>query len=246
MEEIIMAIDAKGLGQAAADLFTQAIRRESGQLVVLPSGFTPLPFYKALAARYRAGEKDLNRFIYLSLDEYIGLPSGERRLFSAWLAREILDPLEIPAERRLIFDSEASDPSQEAQRLEKLIEQHGGIDLAFLGLGTNGHIGFNEPGSASDSRVRIVTLTAQTRETNAAYWEGNITNVPERAYTLGLGTLKKARRTVLLVSGEKKAGILAKALRGPVSSDIPATYLQSQPDVTVIADEAALSQLPAS
>ncbi len=241
MPEIIKAVDSTDLAKKAADVFIETVRTQKNPLITLPSGFTPQPFYKELVRRYDGGERDLGDFTYLALDEYAGLPNDDHRLFARWLDKEILGPLSIPHESRIVFQSDAPDPDLEMQRVEDLINEHASIDLAVAGLGTNGHIGFNEPDSDFDAGVRLVTLDESTRHANALYWGGDLDQVPRTAYTLGLGILKKARRTLLLVSGESKAAILKQALTGPVTTDVPASYLQQQGNVTIIADEAALS-----
>ncbi|MGB4102213.1 MAG: glucosamine-6-phosphate deaminase [Alphaproteobacteria bacterium] len=236
---IIAVDDAAELGRMAAECFAAVLRAKPEALTVLPAGMTPLPFYAAVRAMVAAGNIG-SGFTFLQLDEYCGLPDGDQRLFASWLAREVLDPLGIPVARRLCFHSAAPDPAVDVARMTGALAAYGPIDIAFVGLGSNGHIGFNEPGSAFDSTVRVVDLAAPTLATNAAYWGSAA--MPERAYTLGLGDLRAARHTVMLVSGAAKAGILRRALTGPVGPDVPATYLQQQENVTIIADRAALGK----
>lgn len=227
----------------AADIFMGAINRVAAQdgpiRVVLPTGSTPLGLYRELIANH-VHRRDLwDRVHYVALDDYAGLPPDDRRLFSNWLDRDILGPLSIPSSHRTIFNSAAPDPSAECARMDALLDQ-GGIDIAVLGLGTNGHIGFNEPGSAFDAHTRLIHLSVDSLEANAAYW-GGMDHVPHTAYTLGLGHIMQARETILLVQGTHKADILQRMLHDPVSPALPATALRRMRNVTIIADRAAMS-----
>lgn len=227
------------LANLAAAFFVEKLETFESPLVTLPTGTTPLGMYHALATHH-AHRRDLwEKMRFLALDEYLGLRRDDPRLFYGWLRREFLDRVGVPESRCTAFQSDAADPRAEAERIKTWLRQNGPIDIAVLGLGTNGHIAFNEPGSAFDSTVRTVSLTMESRKANAAYW-GDITLVPETALTLGLGDLAGARHSILLVSGAHKAAILDRVLNGPVTADVPATYLQDRANVTVIADKAAL------
>ena len=227
----------------AADIFMGAINRMAAQdgpiRVVLPTGSTPLGLYRELITHH-AHRRDLwDRVHYVALDDYAGLAPDDRRLFSNWLDRDILGPLSIPPSHRTIFNSAAPDSSAECARMDALLDQ-GGIDIAVLGLGTNGHIGFNDPGSAFDAHTRLIHLSVDSLAANAAYW-GGLDHVPHTAYTLGLGHIMQARETILLVQGSHKAGILQRTLHDPVSPALPATALRRMRNVTIIADQAAMS-----
>jgi len=233
---LIIAADVADFAEKAATLLLEKLRLFERPLTVLPTGTTPLPVYEFLATHYGA-EPLWQALRYLTLDEYAGLAENDPRLFKNWLSRTLLDPVGVPAQNRAVFQSNAPDPAAEAQRMQDWLAANGPIDVAVLGLGTNGHIGFNEPGSAFDSAARLVNLTPESIAVNRAYWPDQ--EVPHTAYTLGLGDLRTARHTILLVSGAHKADILAKTLNGPVGPDIPATYLRTIENVTIIADEAA-------
>ncbi len=225
----------------SADFFSDFLKKNDNPLVILPTGFTPLPFYKEIVKRYKSGEKYLNKFRYLALDEYVGLADDDYRSFSSWLGKEILNPLSIDSKDRIIFNSNADDIDKECKRIDDIVSENV-IDLAIVGIGENGHIGFNEPKSSFSSRTRKVLLHEKTIKANAEYW-GGIDEVPKEAVTLGLGNLKEAKNTLLLVSGKKKAEILRKSFCAPVSEDIPSSYLQNQPNLTVIGDEDALAEI---
>ncbi len=225
----------------SADFFSDFLQKNDNPLVILPTGFTPLPFYKEIVKRYKAGEKYLNKFKYLALDEYVGLCDGDYRSFSSWLGREILDPLSIDIKDRIIFDSDAADIDKECKRIDDIVSSSV-INLAIIGIGENGHVGFNEPKSSFSSRTRKVFLHEKTIKANAEYW-GGIDKVPKEAVTLGLANLKNAKNTLLLVYGKKKAKILKESFCAPVSEDVPSSYLQNQPNLTVIGDEDALAEI---
>lgn len=217
--------------EAAARVFAENLRGLESPLVVLPTGNTPLGMYRRLRTRY-GDEPFWKNFRYLALDDYIGLPEGDERRFHSWVAREILDPVGVPDENRIFFRDSS------AENVKRYLAAHGPADLAVLGLGENGHLGFNEPGSAFDSAVRAVELAPGTVAANAAYW-GSEDRVPRRAFTLGLGDIARSKRTILLVAGAHKAAILKATLEGPISPAVPSTVLRTMDNVTIVADEGA-------
>lgn len=233
---IVAASNNEDFGQKAKLAFYQSIKgAPEVPKVILPTGSTPEPFYAALR-----DDPFAPSFAYRQLDEYLGLKAGDIRLFSEWLGRDVLDPLGIT--NRMVFNS-AADPHSEVQRIMSWCMQHGAAHTAIIGLGNNGHVGFNEPGSSFGSRVRVVDLTPETIAANQTYWKGQ--TVPTQAITLGIADLIEAENTILLVRGAAKADILYQALYGPVSPDVPASYLQCQKNLTIVADRAALARMPA-
>lgn len=241
--KIIIVDDLQSLSRRAAGFVVETLDPLAKPFVILPTGTTPLGMYKTLSEEQNGPRGLWNRLLAGQLDEYIGLEQGDDRLFSGWLSRVFMDKVGIPDQNRVFFRSNAADPAAEVDRIERLIDTKGGIDLAILGLGLNGHLGFNEPGSPLDAPTRVQDpLSPETIASNAAYWGGE-DKVPSKAMTLGLGTLSRARSNLLLVSGEAKAGILDRALTGPVTPDVPASILRTHPNVTVIADRAALKYI---
>lgn len=213
-----------------------------GALWSFPTGATPLPLYRRMAdsvARRAWRWPDVR---LVTLDEYLGADSADPRSLGGWLRRTLLEPTGLPATRLLAFDALARDPEAEALRIEALVAAAGGLDLLVLGLGRNGHLGFNEPGSPLDGPSHVVTLTPDSIDANAAPW-GGADRVPRRAITLGLGTFATARAVLVLVTGAAKSAILARALEGPVGPEVPASWLQGRATVTVLADRAAASAL---
>jgi glucosamine-6-phosphate deaminase len=239
-------VDDKNFGVRVRGLFLNAVLRARSKTetsdnlprVVLPTGNTPLPFYKSLRD---VAHCYLPPFEYCQLDEYIGLPDGDERLFSKWLEREVLDPLKV--KHRMIFNS-AVDPQSEVKRIQDWHKEKGPVDLAVLGMGENGHVGFNEPGAATHLRANITNLSDATIKSNESYGKGVI---PKQAITLGIGDLMLSKETILLVRGEKKADMLFQALFGAVTENVPASYLQNyRGRLTIIGDDDALKKLPKS
>jgi glucosamine-6-phosphate deaminase len=239
---IVEAGDYSDLCERACEMVAGQLRAKPDSVCVFPTGQTPLGLFRRLAAAHRAGRIDTRSIRIVTLDEYAGIAADDPRRLFLWLQRALLRPLGIAAAQIHALDPAAADPALEAARFEAAIADFGGIDLAVLGLGANGHIGFNEPGSPFESRTRLVTLSDTSIEANAAYW-GKDSDVPPTALTMGLGTILEARAIVLLASGKRKAGILSRAIHGPIGPDVPATSLRRHPDATVIADREALSHM---
>lgn len=240
MMRVVEVADEAALAADAAAVVVDQLRRKPDSLLVVPTGATPLGMFRRLVAAAREGAVDFGRCRFAILDEYAGIAPGDRRSLEGWLRRELLDAIGIDDAQVIAFDLSA-DPPIAAARVEAALAAAGGIDLAILGLGPNGHLGFNEPGSPFDSRARLIALTPESIRSNAAYW-GSESDVPREGLTLGLGTLQSARRLVLIVSGARKRDILAATLEGPVGPHLPATLLRRHPDATVIADRAALGR----
>ncbi|MCW2308979.1 6-phosphogluconolactonase [Rhodobium gokarnense] len=236
--KLIDAADYAELSRAAAGIVVEQVRKRPDSLLVLPTGNTPVGMFRDLVAAAHNGDVDFSRARFAMLDEYAGIGRNDERRLYHWIRKELFDPLGVRPGAVIAFDPEA-DPECEARFVEQRIARQGGIDLAVLGLGPNGHIAMNEPGSDADSRTRLVTLTPATIRSNAAYW-GSEAKVPRKGLTLGLGTLAEARALVLLVAGGGKAAILERVLNAAPSDAIPAAILGAHPAFTVVADRAAL------
>ncbi|HXF51838.1 MAG TPA: glucosamine-6-phosphate deaminase [Dehalococcoidia bacterium] len=229
------------LAVSAADVLAAVVRARPDAVIGLPSGETPVGLYRELERRVRAGALDLSRVTVFAVDEFYGVPAGAPGTNAAYFAARLTAPvraLHIPR-------SDAPDPNAECARFAALLREVGPLDLVTLGIGTNGHIAFNEPGTPFDSRTRPVVLTEETRRAHAEAF-GGLDRVPTMGITIGIADILEARRALLLASGAAKADILARALRGPETPDVPASALRRHPDLTVIADrEAAAALRPA-
>jgi glucosamine-6-phosphate deaminase len=187
---------------------------------------------------------DLSHLTAFALDEYVGIDPAHPESYRSVIHRDVTVPLGLDPERVNLPPGNATNLDDAAAGYERAIVAAGGVDLQILGIGTNGHIGFNEPGSARDSRTRVVALDESTRSDNARYFEGDIDAVPSHAMTQGIATILDARRLVLVAHGASKARAIAAAVLGPVTSALPASFLQTHSDATIVLDVDAASQLP--
>jgi glucosamine-6-phosphate deaminase len=240
----IVLADAAAVAERVAALLL-ADRLRPAQPLGLATGRTMAPIYAALARRMKRLEPALAAQVRrgwssFNLDEYVGLAPQHPASFRATMARELVEPLALAAERVRLPDGLAVDPDAEARRYGAAVAAAGGIGLQLLGLGLNGHVGFNEPPSEAALPCRCVELSQQTRQQNAEAFGGDPEAVPRRAITLGLAEILRARRLLLVVTGRSKAAVLARVLREPPTPDLPASWLRTHPALTVIADAAAL------
>jgi glucosamine-6-phosphate deaminase len=227
----------------AADLFGELFATRWDVVVGLATGSTPSALYRELARRKHRGElPDLSGIRCFALDEYIGLPEDHPQRYAHVLAREWREPLGLSPEQVRVPDTRETVLDTAGERYEDEIAAAGGVDLQILGLGRNGHVGFNEPGSSLSSRTRLKTLSRQTRQDNARFFTGG-EKVPRFCVTQGLGTILAAQRILLMAFGSAKAEAVAAALEGPVSARTPASVLQFHDRVTVLLDEPAASRL---
>jgi len=194
--------------------------------------------YIELAQQHLRGLLDTSRLRVFQLDAYLGLAPDDRRALFSWTRRSFIEPLGIAAANVVRLAGDAPDPWEACRAYDAAAREAGGFDISILGLGPNGHIGFNEPPSAPDASTRVVDLTPESIASNARYWGGE-DQVPHQALTCGMDLLLAARRTLLLVSGAHKHQILRRVMEGPQTPDVPASYLQSASNVTVLADQAA-------
>jgi glucosamine-6-phosphate deaminase len=239
---IVSGYDA--LSVQAADIVAESVNACPTCAITLPTGETPRGMYEELVRRIRDGSLDFSKVKFFCLDDYLGKSMDDEISLTRWLHEVFLEPADIPRQNIHLIPTEASDSDAAAARYEREIADAGGLELAVVGLGPNGHVGFNEPGSAIDSRTRVVDLTPESRQQNSAYYEEGPQMIPPRAITMGLGTILEARRVVLIVSGESKADILKSTLEGPITPDVPGSFLRTAGDrLHVITDEAAASAL---
>lgn len=235
---LIIVEDYEALSRAGAGWLIEAIHEEPDAAIVAATGNTPMGMYIELAQRHLRGLVDTSRLRVFQLDAYLGLAPDDRRALFSWTRRSFIEPLGIAAENVVRLAGDAHDPWEACRRYEAAVCEVGGFDISILGLGPNGHIGFNEPPSPDSAPTRVVSLTQESIVSNALYW-GGVDQVPRQALTCGMDLLLAARQTLLLVSGAHKHQILRRVIEGPQTPDVPASYLQSASNVTVLADRAA-------
>jgi len=241
MEVVVLDSAAAG-ARFVADCVGRLLQRDPHAVLGLATGSSPLLVYAELIARCRRGEISFAGATAFLLDEYLGLPMGHPQLYATVIETELSGEVDLRAGAVHGLDGGAADIEAECRRFEAAIASAGGIALQLLGIGRDGHIGFNEPGSSLGSRTRLKTLTARTREDNARFFAA-ADEVPRHVLTQGLATITEARHLVLVAAGEHKADAVAAAVEGPVSAFCPASVLQLHPHVTVVLDEASAANL---
>jgi glucosamine-6-phosphate deaminase len=240
--EVIIAADRVAVGRLVAEAIAALISRKPRSLLGLATGSTMLPIYHGLQEQVREQRLSLEQCRFCLLDEYIGLPRNHPQSYWTFVQREVIDRLGLSSDSVMYPDASARDLPLACANYEREISEAKGVDLQLLGLGRDGHIGFNEPCSSLASRTRVKTLTAQTRADNARFFPAS-ENVPHHVITQGIGTILEARHLVLVAIGSAKADAVRLTVEGPVSSFIPASALQLHPHATVVIDQAAASKL---
>jgi glucosamine-6-phosphate deaminase len=234
---------ARRAAAAAATLIIDQLSRQPASVLGLPTGNTAIDLYRALVRAYRRGRVDFSQATTFNLDEFAGLGRGDAASYRTFMQAQLFDAVNLPKSRAHVPDGRAADWRAEVVKYDRRIARAGGLDLVVLGLGRNGHLAFNEPADALEARTHRVELHKESRRGNAQLFDGRWQDVPTHGLTMGIATILTARRVVLLATGESKARIVAKALQGPVTTQIPASLLQTHPDVFVILDRAAAAAL---
>ena len=235
------AKDYNDMSRKAANIISAQIILKPDCVLGLATGSTPIGTYQQLIARYQEGDLDFSQVRTANLDEYRGLTRDNDQSYYYFMYHNLFKEVNIDMANTNIPDGTNPDSAAEAARYDQVIRDLGGVDLQLLGMGHNGHIGFNEPGDAFAKGTHCVDLQPSTIQANKRFF-ASIDDVPKQAYTMGIQTIMSARKILLLVSGAEKAEILHKALCGPITPHVPASVLQLHNDVTVVADEAALSK----
>ena len=229
------------MARAAADMFEDLIRAKPACVLGLATGSTPLPLYRELIAREQGGKIDFSRVRSANLDEYKGLAPNQPQSYRRFMQENLFDHISIKPENTIVPDGLAADIPAMCEAYEHQIEDWGGVDIQLLGIGHDGHIGFNEPHDAFDLGTHCVDLAQETIEANKRFFDGNVDLVPKQAYTMGIRTIMQARKVLMVVNGAGKAEIVKKAFFGPVTPEVPASILQLHPDFILVGDEEALS-----
>ena len=240
---IIRAKDYQDMSRKAANIISAQIIMKPDCVLGLATGSTPVGTYRQLIEWYEKGDLDFSRVSTVNLDEYRGLAHTDPQSYYYFMQENLFDHVNIDKTATHVPDGTNPDAADACVKHEQIIKSLGGIDLQLLGLGNNGHIGFNEPGAAFEKETHLVDLAESTIRANARFFT-SIDEVPKQAYTMGIRTIMQAKKILVVVSGESKADIVSRAFFGPVTPEVPASILQMHPDVTVVCDEAALSMSP--
>lgn len=240
--KIYKTADYSEMSRKAANIIASQVILKPDCVLGLATGFTPIGTYENLVEKYESGDLDFSHVKTVNLDEYKGLPRTNDQSYYYFMHENLFDKVNIDPENTHLPDGTKPDSVEECARYEELIRSMGGVDLQLLGLGHNGHIGFNEPADAFDKETHCVDLQERTIEANKRFF-ASADDVPRQAYTMGIKTIMQAKKILIVVSGEDKADIVEKAFFGPVTPSVPASILQMHQDVTVVADAAALSKV---
>ncbi|BFK21432.1 glucosamine-6-phosphate deaminase [Mediterraneibacter glycyrrhizinilyticus] len=240
---IIEAKDYKELSKQAANIIAAQIVMKPDCVLGLATGSSPIGTYDQLVEKYENGDLDFSKVSSVNLDEYRGLDHENDQSYYYFMHEHLFDRVNIDTENTNVPDGTNPDAEAECKRYEELIRSYGGVDLQLLGLGHNGHIGFNEPAPIFEKETHCVDLTESTIEANKRFF-ASADDVPKQAYTMGIGTIMRAKKILVVVSGADKADIVAKAFFGDVTPEVPASILQMHPDVTIVGDAEALAKIP--
>ena len=242
---IYKAKDYEEMSRKAAGIVSAQIIMKPDCVLGLATGSTPVGLYKQLIEWYRNGDLDFSGVRTVNLDEYKGISRENDQSYYYFMHQNLFDHVNIPAGNTHLPDGMEPDSEKECRRYEELIQSMGSVDLQLLGIGHNGHIGFNEPADAFDKLVHCVNLTQSTIEANKRFF-ASAEEVPRQAYTMGIQTIMRSKKILIIANGEGKADIVRDAFFGPITPMVPASVLQLHNYVTLVADEAALSKIPAS
>jgi glucosamine-6-phosphate deaminase len=240
--KIYRAADYKDMSRKAANIISAQIIMKPNCVLGLATGSTPTGTYQQLVEWYKKGDLDFSEVTSVNLDEYKGIPRTNPQSYYYFMHQNLFDQVNINPEYTHLPNGMEPDSAKECARYEALIHSLGGVDLQLLGLGHNGHIGFNEPGAAFEKETHCVDLQQRTIEANKRFF-ASADEVPRQAYTMGIKTIMQARKILVVVSGEDKAEIVEKAFLGPVTPSVPASILQMHNDVTLVGDAAALAKI---
>ena len=240
---LIRAKDYNDMSRKAANIIAAQIYLKPDCVLGLATGSSPVGTYKELIAKYEAGDLDFSKVRTVNLDEYVGLTKDHDQSYAYFMRANLFDHVNIRPEAIHLPDGTNPDAADACKKYNEIIHSVGGIDLQLLGLGPNGHIGFNEPGEAFELETHCVNLTPATIEANKRFFDGNEDLVPKQAYTMGIKTIMQARKVLVVANGLAKAKAVKAVVSGPVTPECPGSILQMHPDCILVADEEALSLL---
>ncbi|MBQ8945502.1 MAG: glucosamine-6-phosphate deaminase [Lachnospiraceae bacterium] len=240
--KIIHAKDYTDMSRKAANIISAQIIMKPDCVLGLATGSTPIGTYNQLVEWYNKGDLDFSQVTTVNLDEYRGIDRENPQSYYYFMRDKLFSRVNIDTNRTFIPDGMDEDSERACRAYDEIIKRCGGIDLQLLGLGHNGHIGFNEPGTAFEAQTHLVNLTETTIKANQRFFKDD-ENVPKQAYTIGIKSIMQARKILVVVSGEDKAEALRAAVCGPITPNVQASVLQLHNDITIVADEAALSRI---
>ena len=243
--KITVCKDERTLARALAGQIAQLLAEKPHLVLGLPTGRTPIRLYHELGSMHAKGQVDFAHATTFNLDEFLGIPSTHPGSYRSFMQEHLFSRVNLSPQRINIPNGAASDPAAECTRYERAIAEAGGIDLQLLGIGTNGHIGFNEPARELAGTTHRVVLKASTRHSNAGLFGGDETQVPREALSMGMATIMHARRIVLIATGKSKARCIQRVVHGPITPKLPASFLQMHRRVELMLDESAASGLDA-
>ncbi|GGH61498.1 glucosamine-6-phosphate deaminase [Paenibacillus silvae] len=226
------------LNATGAGLIASLLQTKPRAVLGLATGSSPVGIYKQLIAMYQKGLVSFAQASSFNLDEYVGLPTEHRESYRSFMNEQLFHHIDMDLSRTNVPNGEAADLAEECAGYERRLEDRGPVDLQLLGIGHNGHIGFNEPGTELTGRTHVVDLKEETRKANARFFD-SIDEVPAQAITMGVGSILKAKQILLIARGEEKAEIIREAFMGPITTSCPASLLQCHPNVVVLLDRAA-------
>ena len=238
---IYVGKDYQDVSRKAANIMSAQIIMKPNAVLGLATGSTPIGMYKQLIEWYKKGDLDFSQVTSVNLDEYKGLSGDNDQSYRYFMNTNLFDHVNIDKSRTYVPNGLEEDSEKACADYNEIIRSVGGVDMQLLGIGGNGHIGFNEPGEAFELETHCVDLTQETIEANKRFFDGNVDLVPKQAYTMGIRTIMQARKVLMVVNGAGKAEIVKKAFFGPVTPEVPASILQMHPDFILVADEEALS-----
>jgi len=239
---IVEATDYNNMSKIAADYIIEKVNMSPNIKLGLATGGTPLGIYANLKADHQKNGTSYQGVTTFNLDEYIGLSSDDPNSYRYYMDHNFFNHVDIQKSKTFVPQGKAEDIQKECAKYEELIVKHGGIDLQVLGIGSNGHIGFNEPGTSFDAETHVVDLTPLTIQANARFFQ-SIHEVPDRAITMGIATIMKSKEILLVISGESKKEALYRLMTGEIDVNFPASILKKHPSVTIVADKAAIGNL---
>ncbi len=237
---VYCAKDYDHASRIAANIIAAQVIMKPDCVLGLATGSTPIGTYEELIRRYEQGDLDFSKVHSINLDEYRGLSPENDQSYRYFMNTHLFDKINVDKKNTYVPDGMEPDKEKACRDYEEIIRVHGGVDLQVLGLGHNGHIGFNEPGSVFEKETHCVTLSETTREANARFFN-SMDEVPTEAYTMGIGSIMQAKKIVVIVTGEGKREIVKKAFQGPITPEVQASVLQLHSDVILVGDEAALA-----